>query len=102
MDLLAESLASAPDAEVHAVVPASQAAEDTFTTLTAFSMFGRLRMSVTRLDESPWVGRVLSASSRSRTPIGYLSLGPRIPDDLARPTVDHMVDSVVRSERSVA
>jgi len=102
MESLAESLGAAPDVEVHVVVPASQAAEDTYTTLTAFSMFRRLRMSVTRLDESPSVGRVLSASNRARTPIGYLSLGPRIPDDLARPTVDHMVDSVVRSERSFA
>ncbi|MEM6366732.1 MAG: hypothetical protein AAF851_00375 [Myxococcota bacterium] len=102
MEGLAESLSRTPNVEVHAVVPASQAAEDTYKTLTAFSMFRRLRMSVTRLDESPWVGRVLSASSRSRTPIGYLSLGPRIPDDLARPTVDHMVDSVVSFERTVA
>lgn len=92
---LGRLLAPAPRAEVHATIPASHGEADFFRTLTAFSQFPRVRMSVTRLDEAPFVGRVLSAASRARTPVGYLSLGPRIPDDLARPGVETLVDAVL-------
>jgi flagellar biosynthesis GTPase FlhF len=43
----------------------------------------------------------MATASRSRVPIGYLSLGPRIPDDLARPGVESLVDSVLQPEVTV-
>lgn len=95
-------LQAAPSAEVHAVVPASHSAEDFAVSLGAFSFVGASRMSVTRLDESPYVGRVLAASSRANMPIGYLSQGPRIPDDLVRPSMAGLMDAVLRPELSVS
>jgi hypothetical protein len=101
IEKLSATLAGAPDAEVHAVVPSSYGEQDFFRTLNAFVPFPRLRLSVTGLDEAPFVGRVLAASTRTRVPVGYFSLGPRIPDDLARPSVEGLVDSVVSVEGSV-
>jgi flagellar biosynthesis GTPase FlhF len=54
------------------------------------------------LDEAPFPGRVLAASAKTGVPIGYLSLGPRIPDDLARPGLDGLVDSVLRPREGLA
>ena len=81
---LKDLLAATPSAEVHTVIPASVSAEDFDTTLSAFSWAGAKRLSVTKLDESPYVGRFMAAAARARVPIGYVSRGPRIPDDLVR------------------
>jgi flagellar biosynthesis GTPase FlhF len=102
VESLASLLARTPDAEVHAVVPASHGLDDFTRTLSAFSCFPRVRLSVTRLDEAPFPGRVLAASAKTGVPIGYLSLGPRIPDDLARPGLDGLVDSVLRPREGLA
>lgn len=99
---LAALLRRVPDAEVHAVVPACHSPEDFTRTLGAFSCFPRVRLSVTRLDEAPYPGRILSASAKTGVPIGYLSLGPRIPDDLARPGLEGLVDSVLRPREGMA
>ncbi|MGF1510192.1 MAG: hypothetical protein ACFB9M_11895 [Myxococcota bacterium] len=91
---LVEALRPAGEAEVHAVVPSSYSEQDFSRNLSAFAPFERLRLSVTGLDESPCLGRVMAAASRAQVPIGYLSLGPRIPDDLARPSVQDLLDTV--------
>jgi len=93
---LGEMLRAVPDTEVHAVIPAGHGADDFSRTLGAFSCFPRVRLTVTRLDEAPFPGRILTASAKTGVPIGYLSLGPRIPDDLARPGIEGLVDSVIR------
>ncbi|NJK88859.1 MAG: hypothetical protein HC923_05270 [Myxococcales bacterium] len=99
---LAALLEGAPEAEVHAVIPATHASEDFGRQLTAFASFPRIRMSVTRLDEAPYPGRILAASSSTGVPVGYLSLGPRIPDDLSRPGLEGLVDAVLRAEGGLA
>lgn len=102
VEQLGDLLRSVPDAEVHAVVPASHSSEDFARILGAFSCFPRVRLSVTRLDEAPYPGRVLAASAKTGVPVGYLSLGPRIPDDLARPGLDGLIDSVLRPREGMA
>ncbi len=102
MKEMKEVLSAAPKAEVHTVVPASYSDQDFARALNAFSWIGANRLSVTRLDEAPFVGRVMSAAAKGGIPIGYLSLGPRIPDDLARPGLDSLIDSVLRPEGALA
>lgn len=88
--------------EIHAVVPACHGARDFAQSLSAFSTVGANRLAVTRLDEAPFVGRVIAAARTARMPISYLSQGPRIPDDLVRPGVDALLDAVLRPERNSA
>ncbi|MEO1232986.1 MAG: hypothetical protein AAFZ18_29250 [Myxococcota bacterium] len=97
-----EFLAAAPSAEVHAVVSACYGDGELSRSLDAFSWAPKRRVSATHLDEAPYVGRVMAAASRARVPIGYLSLGPRIPDDLARPGIESLVDSVLQAEGAFA
>lgn len=86
--------------EIHAVVPACHSSRDFAQSLSAFSTVGANRLAVTRLDEAPFVGRVIAAARTARMPISYLSQGPRIPDDLVRPGVDALLDAVLRPERN--
>ncbi|MEO1334801.1 MAG: hypothetical protein AAFV29_04125, partial [Myxococcota bacterium] len=80
------------------VVPATHDASEFDVALTAFASVGAKRLSVTRLDEAPFIGRILAASCRARTPIAYVSKGPRIPDDLGRPSVDAILNAVLGTE----
>jgi flagellar biosynthesis protein FlhF len=92
----------APQAEVHAVVPATYSAQDIKTSLDAFSSVGANRFSATRLDEAPYVGRVLSAAANTGMPLGLLSNGPRIPDDLMKPEMNQLLDSVFQPQLTYA
>ena len=95
-------LRQAPRAEIHTVVPATYGVQDLETAIESFSNVGATRISVTRLDEAPFVGRVVSAAERSQLPIGYLSRGTRIPDDLIRPKVDSLLNAVFHQHSMTA
>ena len=99
---LKEMLSLVPNAEVHTVVSTCYGEGEVSRAVDAFAWAPKRRLSATHLDEAPYVGRVMAAATRSRIPIGYLSLGPRIPDDLARPGLDSLVDSVLRPEGGAA
>ena len=99
---LKETFKSAPGAEIHTVIPATYGAQDFDAALSAFSTVGAKRLSVTRLDESPYVGRILAAASRAGVPIAYVSQGPRIPDDLVRPSLDALLNEIFSTEVSVS
>ncbi|MBX2811639.1 MAG: hypothetical protein KTR25_07510 [Myxococcales bacterium] len=91
-------LSAAPEAELHSVVSTCYDDGEFSKAIDAYSWAPKRRISATHLDEAPYVGRVMSAAARSGVPIGYFSLGPRIPDDLSRPVLDSLVDSVLRLE----
>lgn len=99
---LEQLLSAAPSAEVHTVVSACYGDSDVSRSLDAFAWASKRRISATHLDEAPYVGRIMNAAAKSGVPIGYLSLGPRIPDDLARPGLDSLVDSVLQAEGAFA
>lgn len=88
--------------EIHTVVPATHSSRDFAQALSAFFSVGANRLAVTRLDEGPFIGRVLAAAHRANAPISYFSQGPRIPDDLLRPGVEALVDAVLEPERMQA
>ncbi len=102
MQRLGDVLDGLTHKEIHAVVPACHSSRDFAQSLSAFSTVGANRLAVTRLDEAPFVGRVIAAARIARMPISYLSQGPRIPDDLVRPGVDALLDAVLRPERNSA
>lgn len=102
MSDLRDLLSAAPSAEIHAVVSACFSDQDLSRAVDALSWAPKRRLSATHLDEAPYVGRIMSVAARSRVPIGYLSLGPRIPDDLARPALGSLVDSVLQAEGAFA
>lgn len=91
-------LSVAPDAELHTVVSTCYGDGEFARAVDAYAWAPKRRISATHLDEAPYVGRVMSAAARTSVPIGYFSLGPRIPDDLSRPALDSLVESVLRSE----
>ena len=95
---LHETFGRSVAAEIHTVVPATYGSQDFDTALSAFGCIGAKRLSVTRLDEAPYVGRVLAAAGRAKVPIGYVSQGPRIPDDLVRPSLDALLNAVLSTE----
>jgi len=95
-------LRQVPRAEVHAVVPATYGVQDLENAIDSFTNVGATRISVTRLDEAPFVGRVVAAAERSQLPIGYLSRGTRIPDDLIRPKVDSLLNAVFNQHPMMA
>ncbi len=98
LQALKETIGTPADVEIHTVVPATYALQEFDTALSAFGFIGAKRLSVTRLDEAPYVGRVLAAAGRARVPIGYVSQGPRIPDDLIRPSLDALLNAVLNTE----
>lgn len=99
---LKEILSEAPQAEVHAVVSARYAESELTRAVDAVAWAPRRRLAATHLDEAPYLGRVMATATRTRIPISYLSLGPRIPDDLARPGVQALVDSVLHTSGALA
>lgn len=100
LDEMGRWLRAAPSAEVHIVVSARYADEELSRAIDAAAFAPKRRLCATHLDEAPYLGRVMAAAARSRVPIGYLSLGPRIPDDLSRPGVESLIDSVLKTEGS--
>jgi len=102
LNALKNLLSRAPDAEIHAVVPVTRSIDDFQSSLEAFSLVGASRFCATRLDEAPYLGRILTASSRTGMPISYLSSGTRIPEDLLRPDLKNLVRSVFDREQLFA
>ncbi|HJL41566.1 MAG TPA: hypothetical protein RMG48_09695 [Myxococcales bacterium LLY-WYZ-16_1] len=102
IEQMAALFEAVPEAEVHAVVPAGYEEAEFCRTLTSYSCFPRVRLSVTRFDEAPRPGRVLAAAAKTGVPVGYFSLGPRIPDDLARPGLEGLASSVLRASEATA
>jgi flagellar biosynthesis GTPase FlhF len=102
LNSLKTTLERAPEAEIHAVVPATRSVHDFQISLEAFSLVGASRFCATRLDEAPYLGRVLTAAFRTGMPISYLSSGTRIPEDLLRPNLKNLVRSVFDREQLYA
>ena len=98
LESIREVVECIPDAELHVVIPASYSDDDFDLVLNTYAWSNQRRLSVTHLDESPFIGRAVAAASRAKVPIGYLSLGTRIPDDLSRPSKRLLASSVLSGE----
>ena len=102
LNVLKRVLEHAPQADIHAVVPVTRSIDGFMSSLEAFALVGASRFCATRLDEAPYLGRILTAASRTGMPISYLSSGTRIPEDLVRPSLKNLVHSVFDREQLFA
>ncbi len=68
--------------ELHAVVPMGFADREMKDLLGRLVALGANRLLPTKLDESRFIGPLVTLAARSQLPLAYLGTGPRIPDDL--------------------
>ena len=68
--------------ELHAVVPVGFADREMKDLLGRLVALGANRLLPTKLDESRFIGPLVTLAARSQLPLAYLGTGPRIPDDL--------------------
>ena len=68
--------------ELHAVVPMGFADRELQDLLGRLVDLGANRLLPTKLDESRFIGPLVTLAARSQLPLAYLGTGPWIPDDL--------------------
>lgn len=71
---------------IHVVVPASMRLEDQLASVQPWKSAGADRLLVTKLDEATGLGGVVDLAEQAGLPLSWVGTGPRIPDDLVRPT----------------
>lgn len=82
MEELRELLAVLRPDETHLVVALNSNPRDAFDALDAFLPLGVNRLSFTKLDETSSPGLILNLRMRCETPVGYLTHGQSVPDDI--------------------
>jgi len=58
------------------------------------------RIALTKLDEAPACGHLLPLFWELRIPISLLTTGTQLPDDIAEPTIDHMLELLIPSRHA--
>jgi flagellar biosynthesis protein FlhF len=86
--------ACGPAAEVHLALSATTKASDMAQALRQFEPFDYKAVVVTKLDETDRVGNVISALAERRKPISYVTNGQKVPQDIARARVTHLLMSL--------
>ena len=79
---LKSMLAEAEPDEVHLVLSAVGGARSLATTAERCATVGTTSMLITKLDESPALGNLLSVTRNCNLPISYLTDGQNVPDDI--------------------
>jgi flagellar biosynthesis protein FlhF len=74
-------VAAEPD-EVHLVLAANTQLEDQKHVVSQFQCVGPTCLNFTKLDETQRYGTMYSLITESELPLGYLSVGQNVPDDL--------------------
>ncbi|HBY60439.1 MAG TPA: hypothetical protein DEH78_11490 [Solibacterales bacterium] len=86
-ELLSRCFACIPNLEVHLVLTATSKTSDLTRAMDRFGIFTPNQLVLTRIDETTSYGSALSAAMRSGIPVGHLSAGPGVPEDLRPVTV---------------
>jgi|SaaInlStandDraft_1057018.scaffolds.fasta_scaffold31033_2 flagellar biosynthesis protein FlhF len=68
--------------ELHLVLSVSVGAEVMKDTLERYENFPVQKILLTKLDEAVYYGSILSIIARMQKPIGYLTVGQEVPDDI--------------------
>jgi len=82
MTELRELLAVLRPDETHLVVSLNINPRDAFDALDAFLPLGVNRLTFTKLDETTSPGLMLNLKMRTETPVGYITHGQSVPDDI--------------------
>jgi flagellar biosynthesis protein FlhF len=79
---LAEFLAETPPDEVHLVLSAVAGERSLRAAVERFSIVRADRLILTKLDEADGLGGILAVLGQANRPVGYLTTGQAVPDDI--------------------
>ncbi|MEN6521614.1 MAG: AAA family ATPase [Armatimonadota bacterium] len=91
---LARFVRAAAPTEVHLVVSASSSQAVQKESVESFSALAANRLILTKLDECPQAGCILSLSTNSLLPFSYITYGQEVPDDIAQAEKDRLAKLV--------
>ncbi|MEN6372166.1 MAG: AAA family ATPase [Armatimonadota bacterium] len=91
---LARFVRAAAPTEVHLVVSASSSQAVQKEAIESFSTLAANRLILTKLDECPQAGCILSLSANSLLPFSYVTYGQEVPDDIAQAEKDKLAKLV--------
>lgn len=89
LDLLLRPLQ--PD-EVHLLLSAATKDRDLHLLAEQFNRVGYNRLIFTKLDETAAYGNLLNLMTANKTPLAYLTDGPKVPGDLKAATADAVIE----------
>jgi flagellar biosynthesis protein FlhF len=87
-----------PD-ETHLLLSASTKDRDLHLLAEQFNRVGYNRLIFTKLDETTVYGNLLNLMATNKTPLSYLTDGPKVPDDLKTATADTVIELFVLQGR---
>jgi flagellar biosynthesis protein FlhF len=95
---LAGYFAQHPEIDTHLVLSASMKSADITRAVDRFDVFRPAKLLFTRLDETCFLGPVLSEAVRTGKPLSFFAAGQQIPEDLEPVTKSRMADLVLSPE----
>lgn len=91
---LAKFVRAAVPTEVHLVVSASASQAVQKESIEGFSALSANRLILTKLDECPQAGCILSLAANSLLPFSYITYGQEVPDDISPAEKDRLAKLV--------
>lgn len=91
---LAKFIRAAVPTEVHLVVSASSSQTVQKESIESFSALSANRLILSKLDECPQAGCILSLAANSLLPFSYITYGQEVPDDIALAEKDRLAKLV--------
>lgn len=84
--------------EVHLVVSLNAARRNIELTAERFQRIGPTSLLLTKLDEAPGPGAILTAARRTSLPLSYLTTGQDVPEDIEAAAADRLVSLILGLE----
>ena len=95
---LAGQLAAIDNVDTHLVLDLAKKESDRRRAIEFHQVFNPSKLLFTRLDQTAAYGAVIGDSLRTGLPIGYLSTGPVIPDDIEAADADSIADRILGND----
>ncbi|MDI3537980.1 MAG: flagellar biosynthesis protein FlhF [Bacillota bacterium] len=88
-------LARCPEIKTVLVVSATTKPEDLEHVFERFQLLHPSQLLLTKLDETTSVGSILNLMARARMPVGYITNGQNVPDDVELASPERLVDLIL-------
>lgn len=88
--------AAAPEAEVAILLPSGLRREEAALVLERFDAIRPTAVAFSRVDESPFVGELVSAVAERGLPLAFVTDGHRVPDDLEAADPGRLLARLIR------
>ena len=95
---LAAQLGALDNVHTHLVLDAGKKESARRQAIDFHQIFRPSKLLFTRLDETPAYGAVIADSRRTGLPLGFLSMGPTIPDDIEAADTSRIADRILGME----